>query len=118
MFAAYLVVTLVTAALNGLAAVANLTGHDYPKREADRLRVPRSWVRPLGAALGAGALGLLAGFVVPALGTLAATGLVVYFLAALAAHLRVHDRQLGAWALFFCLAAASLALSLVHHGQV
>ncbi|MFJ8504758.1 hypothetical protein [Streptomyces avermitilis] len=38
---------------------------------------------PLGALLAAGALGLPAGFVVPVLGTLAASGLVLYFLGAL-----------------------------------
>ncbi|MFJ1730855.1 hypothetical protein [Streptomyces sp. NPDC088254] len=33
--------------------------------QADKLRVPRSWMRLLGAPLAAGALGLLAGFAVP-----------------------------------------------------
>ncbi len=37
---------------------------------------------PLGVLLAAGALGLLAGFVVPTLETLAAAGLVLYFLGA------------------------------------
>ena len=117
MFATYLVVTLVTAAVNGLAAVANLVGHEYPRSQADKLRVPVSWMRPLGAVLGAGALGLLAGLVVPVLGTLAAGGLVLYFLGALPAHLRVGDYELGPWAVFFCLAAAALAVSLAHHGH-
>ncbi len=116
MFATYLVITLLTAAVNGLAATANFIGHEYPKSQADKLRVPRSWMRPLGTLLAAGALGLLAGFAVPVLGTLAAAGLVLYFLGALYAHLRVGDHQLGPWAVFFSLPVAALAVSLAHHG--
>ncbi|GGW52514.1 DoxX family protein [Streptomyces xantholiticus] len=112
MFATYLVVVLLTSALNGSAAVANFIGHEYPRSQADKLGVPRSWMRPLGALLAAGALGLTAGLVVPAVGTLAAAGLVLYFLGALWAHLRVHDYQLGPWSLFFCLPVAALALNL------
>ncbi|WP_435243895.1 DoxX family protein [Streptomyces cucumeris] len=115
-FVTYLVITLLTAAVNGLAATANFIGHEYPKSQADKLRVPRSWMRPLGTLLAAGALGLLAGFAVPVLGTLAAAGLVLYFLGALYAHLRVGDHQLGPWAMFFCLPVAALAVSLAHHG--
>ncbi|MGW9177077.1 DoxX family protein [Streptomyces decoyicus] len=116
MFAIYLVVTLLTSAIKGLAAVANFIGHEYPKSQADKLRVPRSWMRPLGTLLAAGALGLLAGLAVPVLGTFAAAGLVLYFLGALCAHLRVRDYQLGPWAVFFCLPAAALAASLAYHG--
>ncbi|QPP09149.1 DoxX family protein [Streptomyces bathyalis] len=115
MFATYLVVTLLASAANGLAATANFIGHHYPKSQADKLSVPRSWMRPLGALLAAGALGLLAGFAVPVLGMLAAAGLVLYFLGALCAHLRVHDYQLGPWAVFFCLPVAALAVNLARH---
>lgn len=100
MFATYLVVTLLAAAVNGLAAVANFIGHNYPKSQADKLRVPRSWMLPLGTLLAAGALGLVAGFVVPVLGALAAAGLVLYFIGAFGAHLRVRDYQLAPWAVF------------------
>ncbi|MER6943963.1 DoxX family protein [Nonomuraea sp. NPDC000554] len=116
MFAAYLVVTLLASAVNGLAAIANVIGHDYPKSQADMLRVPRSWMLPLGALLGAGALGLLAGIAVPVLGTLAAAGLVLYFLGAFGAHLRVRDHHFGPWAVFFSLAVAALAVNLAYHG--
>ncbi|MCQ1579092.1 DoxX family protein [Streptomyces parvus] len=116
MFAAYLVVTLLTSAVNGAAAVANLIGHDYPKSQADKMGVPHSWMRPLGTLLGAGALGLLAGLVVPVLGALAAAGLVLYFIGALWAHLRVGDHAPGPWSVFFCLPAAALAANLAYHG--
>jgi hypothetical protein len=56
MLAAYVAVTLLAAAVNGFAAFANLTGHEYAKTQADKMRVPRSWMIPLGALLAAGAL--------------------------------------------------------------
>ncbi|WP_031167319.1 DoxX family protein [Streptosporangium roseum] len=112
MFAVYLTVTLLAAALYGMAAVANLIGHDYPKNQADKLGVPRSWMRPLGVLLAAGTLGLLAGIAVPILGTLAAGGLVLYFLGAFAAHLRAGDHHFAPWTLFFCMAVAALAVNL------
>ena len=115
MFAVYLAATLLAATLTGCASVANFIGHDFPKSQADLMGVPYSWMIPLGALLGAGALGLLAGVVVPLLGILAAAGLVLYFLGALGAHLRVHDRHLGPWSLYFVASVAALVTSLVHH---
>ena len=70
-FAAYVTVTILASVFNGIAAVTYLIGHDYPKAQADMKRVPRSWVPVLGMLLAAGSLGLLAGFAVPLLGTLA-----------------------------------------------
>jgi hypothetical protein len=69
----------------------------------------------LGVLLAAASLGLLAGFAVPLLGILAAAGLVLYFLGALIAHLRVGSRQLVGWAVFFAIAVAALAVSLGYH---
>lgn len=116
MFAAYVTVTILAAVFNGIAAVTYLTGHEYPQAQADLKRVPRSWIPRLGALLAAGSTGLLAGFAVPLLGTLAAAGLVLYFLGALVAHLRVRSRQLAGWAVFFSVAVAALAVNLAYHG--
>ncbi|HEX6444427.1 MAG TPA: DoxX family protein [Streptosporangiales bacterium] len=116
MFAVYLAVTLAAAAVTGSAGVMNLIGHDYPKRQAEQLALPSSSVIPLGILLGAGAVGLLAGIVVPVLGTLAAAGLVLYFVCALGAHIRVRDRHLGPWALYFCLVAGALVVNVTYHG--
>ena len=115
MFAAYVTVTVVAAVFTGFAAVTYLIGHDYPKAQADMKRIPRSWVPKLGLALAAGSLGLLAGFVVPLLGTLAAAGLVLYFVGALIAHLRVGSRKLVGWAVFFVTEVAALAVNLSYH---
>ncbi|WP_432968000.1 DoxX family protein [Dactylosporangium sp. CA-233914] len=112
MFAAYVTVTCVAAVFTGSAAVTYLLGHDYPKAQADMKRIPRSWVPVLGLLLAAGTLGLLAGFAVPLLGTLAAGGLVLYFVGALIAHLRVGSRKLVGWAAFFVTVAAAFAVNL------
>lgn len=115
MFAVYVTVTVLAAVFNGFAAVTYLIGHDYPKAQADLKRLPRSWVPRLGTALAAGSLGLLAGFAVPLLGTLAAGGLVLYFVGALVAHLRVGSRNLVGWAVFFLTAVAALIVNLSYH---
>lgn len=115
MFAAYLTVTIVASVLTGLAAVTYLIGHDYPKAQADLKRIPRSWVPVLGTLLAAGSLGLLAGFAVPLLGALAAGGLVLYFVGALVAHLRVGSRQLVGGAVFLATAVAAFAVNLSYH---
>jgi len=115
-FAGYVTVTIVASVVTGIAAVTYLIGHEYPKAQADLKRVPRSWVPVLGALLAAGSLGLLAGFAVPPLGILAAAGLVLYFVGALIAHLRVGSRQLVGWAVFFSITVAALAVNLAYHG--
>lgn len=115
MFATYVTVTIVAALFNGIAAVTYLAGHEYPKAQADLKGVPRSWVPVLGALLAAGAVGLLAGFAVPPAGSLAAAGLVLYFLGALVAHLRVGSRRLVGWAVFFSAAVAALTVNLSYH---
>jgi hypothetical protein len=115
MFAAYATVTIFASVLYGSAAVVYLIGHEFPKAQADMKRLPRSWVPVLGMLLAAGSLGLLGGFAVPMLGTLAAAGLVLYFIGALLAHLRVGSRKLVNWAGFFATAVAALAVNLVYH---
>ncbi len=53
--------------------------------------MPRSWWGPLALAKLAGAAGLLAGLVVPALGVAAAVGLILYFLGAVVTCLRARS---------------------------
>ncbi|MEU8252165.1 DoxX family protein [Nonomuraea sp. NPDC048916] len=115
MFAAYVTVTIFASLLYGSAAVVYLIGHEFPKAQADMKRLPRSWVPVLGMMLAAGSLGLLGGFRVPMLGTLAASGLVLYFVGALLAHLRVGSRKLANWAGFFATAVAALAVNLAYN---
>jgi DoxX-like family len=111
----YLVTTILAALANGYAAALNFVGAESVKAAADRVQVSRVWMVPFGALLASGAVGLLAGFAVPALGTTAAIGLVLYFICAVTAHLRVRDRQIGLAVLFLLLAAAALTTNLAYH---
>lgn len=116
MFAAYVTVIVLGAVFNGAAAVTYLIGHEYPKAQADMKGLPRKWVPVLGGLLAAGTAGLLAGFAVPLLGTLAACGLVLYFIGAIIAHLRVGSRDIIGGVVFLATAVAALTLGLIHHG--
>ncbi|MEV4622051.1 DoxX family protein [Asanoa sp. NPDC049573] len=116
MFVAYVTVTIVASVFTAIAAVTYLIGHDYPRAQLDMKRLPHSWMPRLGTVLAAGSVGLLAGFAVPLLGTLASVGLVLYFAGALIAHLRVGSRNLVGWAVFAVTVVAELAVSLAYHG--
>ena len=111
----YIAVTILAASAYGWAAYMNFVRHESVIEVAERVRVPPSWMLPLGSILAAGALGLLVGFAVPAIGTAAAVGFVLYFLCAVGAHLRVGD-QFGTAAIFLLLAMAALLVSLAHRG--
>ncbi|MEU3459293.1 DoxX family protein [Streptomyces sp. NPDC006733] len=116
MFATYVTVTVVASVFTAIAAVTYLIGHEYPKTQADMKGVPRAWVPRLGMCLAAGSLGLLAGFAVPLLGNLAAIGLVLYFVGAIAAHLRVRSREIVGGIVFLVTAVGALVVNLNYHG--
>ena len=115
MHVTYLVITILAALANGYAAVLSFVGAESVEVVADRVRVSRRWMAPLGVVLASGAAGLLAGLAVPALGTAAAAGLVLYFLCAVTAHLRVRDRHIGGAVFFWLLATAALATGVAYH---
>jgi hypothetical protein len=114
--AAYLTVTIVGAVFNGSAAVTYLIRHDYPMTQMDMKGLPRKYAPVLGALLAAGTAGLLAGLAVPILGTLAAVGLVLYFIGAIIAHLRVGSHDIVGGIVFLATAVAALTLGVIHHG--
>ena len=95
MHIAYVVVTIVVALANGYAAVLNFAGAESVRGVADEVRVSPRWMIPFGILLACGAVGLLAGFAVPVLGMAAAIGLVVYFICAVSAHIRVRDPKVA-----------------------
>jgi hypothetical protein len=112
MFAAYVVLAVVTIAYSAFSAGCDFVRWERVALGMDKAGVPRSWMPALGVPKAAAALGLLAGFWIPALGTAAAAGLVVFFLAAVATHLRVRDHSFGLQYPFLLLAAATLLLGL------
>jgi DoxX-like protein len=117
MHVTYVVITILAALANGYAAVLNFVGAESVKVVADKVRVSQEWMVPFGTLLASGALGLLIGFVLPVLGTAAAIGLVLYFICALSAHLRVHDPGIGGAVSFLVLAVAAVITDLGYHNQ-
>jgi uncharacterized membrane protein len=116
MFATYIAVTVVASIAFASAAVLNFTHNKSVTQTAERLDVPVSWQVPLGFLLGAGSVGLVTGLALPALGTAAACGLVLYFLCAAGAHIRARDTRLLSWinwSAFFSLAVAALVAGLL-----
>jgi hypothetical protein len=114
LFALYVALTSITAIGAAVGAWMNFVRHPIPVAAVKQVQVPQFWMLPLGALLGAGALGLVAGFAVPPLGVSAATGLVLYFIGAIIAHLRVGDVHLGRATAFLALTAATLAVTVAY----
>jgi hypothetical protein len=115
MYIFYVATTAVVALANAYAASLNFVGAESVKLVADRVQVSQKWMLPLGTLLAAGAGGLLVGLAVPVLGVAAAIGLVLYFVCALGAHMRVHDRGVGGAISFLVLAALALASTVAYH---
>jgi uncharacterized membrane protein len=95
----------------------NFVGAESVKVVADDVRVSQKWMIPFGILLASGAVGLLGGFAVPALGIAAAIGLVLYFICALSAHIRVRDRKVAGAVSFLVMAVAALVVTLGYHNH-
>lgn len=111
--AAYLVVAVITIVANTGAAFADLGHTRTILANMAEVRVPRSWLTPLGLLKLAGAAGLLLGLLgVWPLGIAAAAGLVLFFTGALAAHVRARVfHNIAFPAAFFALAVAAMVLA-------
>jgi hypothetical protein len=88
-FTTYAAITILTAGANLYAASNDFRRVDWILASVNRLQLPHSQLFMLGALKAAGALGLLVGFAIPWIGVVAAAGLVLFFLAAIAFALRV-----------------------------
>jgi hypothetical protein len=115
MHTTYIIITSLAALAYGYAAVLNFVGAESVRVVAERVQVSTRWMIPLGTLLAPGASGLLLGFAVPALGLAAAIGLVLYFICALTAHVRVHDTGVGGAVSFLVLAVAALVTTVGDH---
>jgi hypothetical protein len=85
---AYAIVTVAAALWVGFSAYSALTQASWVVDNLADYGVPKSWWPWLGAAKAAGAVGLLIGLAIPAVGTAAAAALALYFLGALITVLR------------------------------
>src|SRR6266568_3429148 len=112
MIAAYLIVTLLTAAANMFSATCDFVRYKQVSIAMAKAGVPESWMTTLGVLKAAGALGLLVGIAVPLMGTAAAVGLILFFVGGIITHLRGRDYSLGPAIVFLLLAVAALALRL------
>lgn len=111
----YAAVTALTVVMNAGATIADVVKADFVVKTSAEVGVARSYLPLLAALKGAGAAGLLLALLgVPAIGTAAAAGLVVFFAGALAFHIRARVFYNIAFPGFFLAAAgASLALSIL-----
>ena len=116
MFTIYLIVTVPTAAANIFSATCDFVRYKQVSAAMARAGVPESWMTMLGILKAAGALGLLVGIGVPLIGTAAAVGLILFFVAAIITHLRARDYSFGLAVVFLLLAVAALVLGL--HARV
>ena len=106
-----MVVSLLLAALLVFAAVRKLSHRPEVVATYTRVGVPEGRLDLLAWILLAGAAGLLAGLLWPPIGVAAGIALVVYFLLAIAAHIRAGDaRNLPTPVVMELLAVASLVL--------
>jgi hypothetical protein len=108
----YVVVTVITAIATAAVAIPDFIPAGFVLANSAKVHVPRSWLPMLGIVKVAGAIGLLVGLVgPPAIGIAAATGLMLYFIGAVIAHLRAHVLYNIAFpGAYLALSAASLVL--------
>ncbi|RDI46379.1 DoxX family protein [Nocardia mexicana] len=110
---AYYIVTVLAALWVAFSSYALLTRKQFVVEPLEHYGVPRSWWTPLGIAKGAGALGLVVGFVLPVIGVAAAVCLVLYFLGATATALRARSYKTVAGPLAYLVpVVATLVLQL------
>lgn len=110
MTAVHVVVVVVAAAANLFSAVADFARLERIRADMGRVGVPVGWLPWLGVPKAVAVVGLLAGFAMPWAGVAAAVGLVVFFVLAIATHLRAGDRTIGLPVGFLVLAVAVLAI--------
>jgi hypothetical protein len=117
MSAAYLVITAITILANAWATGADLVPARFVVATMTEVRVPRSWLPPLAVLKAAGAAGLLLGLLgLWPLGVAAGIGLVLFFLGALAVHVRNRVfHNIAVPGTFFALAIASAVLAVAAH---
>lgn len=121
MHTAYLAVTMIAVAIDGFSGVSALVHFAPIIPPMQRAGVPVSWLTfPIGTLKTLGAVGLVVGLWVPAIGLAAAAGLTVFFVCAVYTHVLAHDIS-GQFVFAGCLLAlnaATFALTLATHPAV
>jgi hypothetical protein len=109
MHIAYLIVTLLLVVMLIYSAMAMYLRAGWILSSMSRAGVPESWLPTLATLKAAGAIGLLLGLAIPAIGLAAAVGVTLFFVGAIVTHIRAR------WGLyapmpFFVMAVGALAL--------
>ncbi len=112
-FTAYMIVTVAAIVADAGIAVADLLRARFVLANSAKVGVPESWLPGLAVLKAAGAAGLLIGLLgVRPLGIAAAAGLVLFFVGAVAAHVRARVfHNIAFPAGYLALNAATLALA-------
>jgi hypothetical protein len=87
---AVLIVMILAAAANAYAALNDFTRPAWILENMKRLGIKERWLPTLGILKALGALGLLAGIMIPWVGVVAAAGLILFFVGAMVTAMRVH----------------------------
>ncbi|TNC28580.1 DoxX family protein [Amycolatopsis alkalitolerans] len=113
MVTAYHIVAVFAALWIGFSGYSLFAKRQFVVAPLEQYRVPRSWWNWLALAKSAGALGLIVGLFVPAIGVAAAVGLILYFLGAAATTVRARSYRTTVYPLLYLApAAATLVLQL------
>ncbi|MEU1668423.1 DoxX family protein [Streptomyces sparsogenes] len=89
MFTTYVIITVIAIIANAGISVADFMRTRFVLANSAEVGLPQSWLPWLGALKATGAAGLLLGLLdVRFIGIAAATGLVLFFIGAIAAHIR------------------------------
>lgn len=111
------IATAIVSALLALALLASAAGKFQGKEDVvqqmTRVGVPRARIPLLGVVEVTGAVGLVVGLFWTPLGVAAATGVVLYFIGAVTAHLRARDTGYAPAAVLALVAVAALVLRLL-----
>jgi hypothetical protein len=110
---AALVLSIVLALVMLGSGVAKLIHAPGVVIQMEAVKVTRQQMTALGVIEAAATLGLIVGIWFPPLAVAAATGVVIYFVGAIVAHLRASDRGFQGAVAFLVLAVATLTLLLV-----
>jgi len=113
MFVATVIVSVLLALVALGSAGAKLAKHPKVIESVTAVGVPTNRVPILAMLEIAGAVGVILGLWVAPLGIAAGIGLVLYFIGATAAHVRLHDNEYQPPAVLALLAAVAVVLRIV-----
>jgi len=115
MFIAYAIIAILLSVSLVVSATGKLIKMPQVVEMIVGLGVPLSLLPVLALLEIAGAVGLIAGLWVQALGIAAGTGVVLYFIGAVTTHVRAHNREFGPAIFLGLVAAVATILRILAH---